>query len=53
VDANGVEALDKLFKEIGPKFAKRNGGYFGRYDSSTSLALARATMPKSKNLYSS
>lgn len=27
VDANGVEALDKLFKEIGPKFAKRNGGY--------------------------
>jgi large subunit ribosomal protein L17 len=27
VDANGVEALDKLFKEIGPKFAKRSGGY--------------------------
>ena len=27
VDANGVEALDKLFKEIGPKFANRNGGY--------------------------
>lgn len=27
VDANGVEALDKLFKEIGPKFASRNGGY--------------------------
>ncbi|MCH3909712.1 MAG: 50S ribosomal protein L17 [Bacilli bacterium] len=27
VDANGVEALDKLFKEIGPKFKDRNGGY--------------------------
>lgn len=27
VDANGVEALDKLFREIGPKFATRNGGY--------------------------
>ena len=27
VDANGVEALDKLFKELGPKFASRNGGY--------------------------
>lgn len=27
VDANGVEALDKLFKELGPKFATRNGGY--------------------------
>ena len=26
-DANGVEALDKLFSEIGPKFASRNGGY--------------------------
>jgi len=26
-DANGVEALDKLFKEIGPKFKDRNGGY--------------------------
>lgn len=27
VDANGVEALDKLFRELGPKFATRNGGY--------------------------
>lgn len=27
VDANGVEALDKLFKEIGPKFKDRQGGY--------------------------
>ncbi len=27
VDANGVEALDKLFRELGPKFASRNGGY--------------------------
>ena len=27
VDAEGVEALDKLFREIGPKFASRNGGY--------------------------
>ena len=27
VDANGVEALDKLFKELGPKFKDRNGGY--------------------------
>ena len=27
VDENGVEALDKLFSEIGPKFASRNGGY--------------------------
>ena len=27
VDDNGVEALDKLFNEIGPKFATRNGGY--------------------------
>lgn len=27
VDENGVEALDKLFKEIGPKFKDRNGGY--------------------------
>jgi large subunit ribosomal protein L17 len=27
VDANGVEAIDKLFKEIGPKFKDRNGGY--------------------------
>ena len=27
VDENGVEALDKLFAEIGPKFASRNGGY--------------------------
>ena len=26
VDENGVEALDKLFSEIGPKFASRNGG---------------------------
>jgi len=27
VDANGVEAIDKLFKEIGPKFKDRDGGY--------------------------
>ena len=27
VDENGVEALDKLLSEIGPKFASRNGGY--------------------------
>jgi large subunit ribosomal protein L17 len=27
VDANGKEALDKLFSELGPKFASRNGGY--------------------------
>ena len=27
VDENGVEALDKLFSEIGPKFASRTGGY--------------------------
>ena len=27
VDANGVEAIDKLFKELGPKFKDRNGGY--------------------------
>lgn len=27
VDENGTEALDKLFKEIGPKFKDRNGGY--------------------------
>lgn len=27
VDAKGVEALDKLFSEIGPKFKDRNGGY--------------------------
>ena len=26
-DANGVEALTKLFSELGPKFASRNGGY--------------------------
>ena len=26
-DANGVEAIDKLFKEIGPKFKDRDGGY--------------------------
>jgi large subunit ribosomal protein L17 len=26
-DAAGVEALDKLFKEIGPKFKDRKGGY--------------------------
>ena len=26
VDANGKEALDKLFSELGPKFASRNGG---------------------------
>lgn len=26
-DANGVEALDKLFKELGPKFKDRKGGY--------------------------
>ena len=27
VDENGTEALAKLFNEIGPKFANRNGGY--------------------------
>lgn len=27
VDENGTEVLDKLFKEIGPKFKDRNGGY--------------------------
>ncbi|MCQ2798900.1 MAG: 50S ribosomal protein L17 [Bacilli bacterium] len=27
VDANGVEALTKLFNELGPKFKDRNGGY--------------------------
>lgn len=27
VDSNGVEALDKLFKELGPRFASRKGGY--------------------------
>ena len=27
VDANGVEAIDKLFKELGPKFKDRTGGY--------------------------
>jgi large subunit ribosomal protein L17 len=27
VDEKGVEALDKLFKEIGPKFKDRKGGY--------------------------
>ena len=27
VDANGVEAIDKLFKELGPKFKDRDGGY--------------------------
>ena len=27
VDANGVDALHKLFDEIGPKFAERKGGY--------------------------
>ena len=26
-DENGVSALKKLFDEIGPKFAARNGGY--------------------------
>src|SRR5574344_1545595 len=26
-DSNGVSALEKLFKEIGPKFKSRNGGY--------------------------
>ena len=26
-DTNGVSALEKLFKEIGPKFKSRNGGY--------------------------
>lgn len=31
VDENGVEALDKLFKEIGPKYATRNGGYLHVY----------------------
>jgi len=27
VDDNGTTALDKLFNELGPKFASRNGGY--------------------------
>ena len=27
VDANGVEAIAKLFKELGQKFKDRNGGY--------------------------
>ena len=27
VDASGVEAIDKLFKEIGPKYKDRDGGY--------------------------
>ena len=27
VDENGVEALDKLFNEIGPAFKNRQGGY--------------------------
>jgi large subunit ribosomal protein L17 len=27
VDKDGVEALDKLFKVLGPKFKDRNGGY--------------------------
>ncbi len=27
VDEKGVQALDKLFAEIGPKFKDRNGGY--------------------------
>ncbi|HBB05249.1 MAG TPA: 50S ribosomal protein L17 [Firmicutes bacterium] len=27
VDEKGTEALDKLFKEIGPKFKDRQGGY--------------------------
>ncbi|MCR4562948.1 MAG: 50S ribosomal protein L17 [Bacilli bacterium] len=31
VDENGVEALDKLFKEVGPKFKARNGGYTTKY----------------------
>jgi large subunit ribosomal protein L17 len=31
VDASGVEALDVLFKTVGPKFAKRNGGYTQLY----------------------
>ncbi len=26
-DEKGVKALDKLFAELGPKFASRNGGY--------------------------
>ena len=26
-DANGVYALNKLFDEIAPRFAERNGGY--------------------------
>ena len=29
-DANGVSALTKLFSEIGPRFANRNGGYTRR-----------------------
>lgn len=31
VDENGVEALDKLFKELGPKFKDRQGGYTQTY----------------------
>ena len=31
VDEKGVEALDKLFNEIGPKFKTRNGGYTVSY----------------------
>jgi len=31
VDAQGVEAIDKLFKEIAPKYASRNGGYTNLY----------------------
>jgi len=27
VDEEGTTALDKLFNELGPKFASRNGGY--------------------------
>jgi large subunit ribosomal protein L17 len=27
VDANGTYALSKLFDEIAPRFAERNGGY--------------------------
>ena len=29
-DENGVSALTKLFSEIGPRFANRNGGYTRR-----------------------
>jgi large subunit ribosomal protein L17 len=31
VDEKGVEALDKLFSEIGPKFKDRKGGYTVSY----------------------